>query len=73
MLKMHSTCLQSSATDKPNAHRDAVYRDTHRGFDRQVYQEVEQESTKKSTKSLLKPPIKSNYQFDRKVTEADFE
>jgi len=31
------------------------------------------QSTKKSTKSLLKLPVKSNYEVDRMVTDADFQ
>jgi len=59
--------------DKPKAHWDEIYRDTHREVDRQVYQ-VDQDSTEaayrkrnqkstvKSTKSIkiqLKPPFES--------------
>ena len=32
-------------TDKAKAHLDAVYRDTHRDVDREVYQGVDQDST----------------------------
>jgi len=75
-------------TDKPKAHRDAVYRDTLRSRPVKYYRQAKkptgmqstetrtEKSTEKSTKStkiLLKPPIKSNYEVDRMVTKADFE
>jgi len=36
-------------------------------------EKLTEKSTEKSRKILLKPPIKSNYEVDRMVTEADFE
>jgi len=72
---------QSSPTDKPKAHRDAVYRDTNAQVDqdsteaanRERNQKSTDKSTKRSTKILLKPPIKSNNEVDRMVTKADMQ
>jgi hypothetical protein len=44
---------------------EAAYRDRN--------QKSTVKSTKKSTTILLKPPIKSNYEVDRMVSEADFQ
>ena len=80
--------VQSSSTDKPNAHREAVYRDTEKSTEKSIELSTSQDlptsqkatgmqsttkSTKKLTNILLKPPIKSNYEVDQMVTDADFE
>jgi len=63
---------QSRPTDKPKAHRDAIYRDTPRvrprsltEVDRKVYQ-VDQDSTVASFRE-------HNHEVDLMVTEADFQ
>jgi len=48
------------------AHREPVYRDTHREVDREVYQEVDQDSTEAAYRER-------NDEVDRMVTEADFQ
>ena len=58
------------------AHRDAVYRDTHREVDREVYREVGRQAyqvdqvDQDSTEAALRERI---CEVDRMVTEADFQ
>ena len=56
---------QSSPTDKLKALRQAVYRDTQREVDWQVYQ-VDQDSTEAAYRVRA-------YEVDRMATEADFQ
>jgi len=60
---------QPSPNDKPKAHREAVYPDTHREVNREVYWQVcqvDQDSTEAANR-------KRNHKFQQMVTEVDFE
>jgi hypothetical protein len=48
------------------AHREAIYQDTHRGVDREVYRKVDQDSTEVANQERT-------HEVDKMVTEADFE
>jgi hypothetical protein len=71
-MRQIAVSIQSSSTNKSNPHRQAVYCDTQREVDYEVYRHVDQESTK-LTMSLRKPPIKTNYEAEQMVNEVDFE
>ena len=65
MSTMHPT---DSTTDKPQAHLDTFYSNTHRG----VYQEVDREVHQVDQYSTEATDGERNYEVDRMVTEADF-